>query len=170
MCSLTLFYLNNVFLHPICQCHNVIANRGFESVQKYLHRSFMWDYHANQIMLENKKHDCNHNQIIEQDRRSTAPNLGIVLGKSGKKKPHKVWNISASKAFQTSGIISKILRFKGYLLIAVLTNVTLVRSILCWLSCRHNYGWPQEAQKNLQKQSPLCWFFSAGKNKLQLVN
>ena len=46
----------------------------------------MWDYHANQIMLENKKHDCNHNQIIEQDRRSTAPNLGIVLGKSGKKK------------------------------------------------------------------------------------
>ena len=121
--------------------------------------------------LKTKNMICNHNQIIEQDRRSTAPNLGIVLGKSGKKKkPHKVWNISASKAFQTSGIISKILRFKGYLLIAVLTSVTLVRSILCWLSCRHNYGWPQEAQKNLQKQSPLCWFFSAGKNKLQLVN
>ena len=47
----------------------------------------MWDYHANQIMLENKKYDCNHNQIIEQDRRSTAPNLGIVLSKSGKKTP-----------------------------------------------------------------------------------
>jgi len=47
----------------------------------------MWDYHANQIMLENKKYDCNHNQIIEQDRRSTAPNLGIVLSKSGKKSP-----------------------------------------------------------------------------------